>query len=383
MIYLDNAATTFPKPERVYQAVDECMREYAANPGRSGHKLSLKAGREIYKTRELVAKLFNISNPMQLIFTSNATDSLNLALKGILNPSDHVIVSSLEHNSLIRPLKGLSEKSISLSVVKCNPEGSINLDDIQKAINPNTRMIAMTHASNVLGTILPLKEIGELCRKNNLLFLVDASQTAGICHIDVNEMACDFLAAPGHKSLLGPQGTGILYIKEGLELRTLKEGGTGSKSEEITQPLILPDRYESGTLNTPGIVGLGAGIEFIFSETSEKIRAHEKRLTQYLIDELKQVRGVTLYGPCDSRKQVAVLSFNIEDRDSSETAYLLDDEYDIYVRSGLHCAPLAHKTIGTLESGTVRLSPGYFNTEDEILKTIEAIKTLSRQKASI
>lgn len=377
MIYLDNAATTFPKPESVYKAVENCLHEYGVSPGRAGHKLSLRASREVFRTRELAASLFNIANPMQIVFTSNATESLNLALKGILQKNDHVVTSSMEHNSVIRPLNALEEKGMSFFVVQCDAKGFLNPDDIIKAIRPNTRMIAVTHASNVTGTLLPIKEIGIICRERGLIFLVDASQTAGIYDIDVDEFHIDLLAVSGHKGLLGPQGTGLLFIREGLDLAPLKEGGTGSKSGSFEQPLIIPDRYESGTLNTPGIVGLGAGIEFILEVTTNAIREHEAKLTKYLIEELKLIEGVKLYGPCDSNNQAPIVSFNIEGLAPSEIAYLLDSKYDICTRSGLHCAPIAHKTIGTIETGTVRLSPGYYNTEDDIAAVLKAIKEFS------
>jgi cysteine desulfurase family protein len=376
MLYLDNAATTFPKPEQVYEAVNKCMREYCGNPGRAGHKLALKAGREIYNTRELAAKLFNIQDPMRIIFTCNATEALNLALKGLLKDGDHVITSSMEHNSVIRPLNHLIEHGVETSIIKCDNKGRLNLKDLEDEICQNTKLICITHASNVTGTILPIKEIGEICKKYNVIFMVDASQTAGVCHIDVEELGIDLLATAGHKGLMGPQGTGLLYIKEGIDLKPLKEGGTGSKSEEITQPYIMPDYYESGTLNTPGIVGLGAGIKFVLSNTTDKIRKHEQILTKLMIEELKKIKNLTIYGVADSQHQVAVISFNIECLDSSEMAYILDNEYGICTRSGLHCSLLAHKTIGTMEKGTVRVSLSYFNNENDILNIIKAIKKI-------
>ncbi|QXM07390.1 aminotransferase class V-fold PLP-dependent enzyme [Crassaminicella indica] len=376
MIYLDNAATTYPKPEMVYVAMDKCMREYGANPGRAGHQLALEAGRAIYKTRELICKLFNIDNPMQIIFTCNATDSLNLALKGILKQGDHIITTSMEHNSMIRPIVTLEKLGIEYTVIQCDKKGMIDTQDIEKAIKENTKMIATTHASNVAGTLMPIEEIGEIAEKNNIIYLVDAAQTAGVYNIDVEKMNIDLLAAPGHKGLLGPQGTGFLYIREGLDLQQMKEGGTGSKSELLTQPEIIPDRYESGTPNTPGIVGLGAGIEFILKEGIEKIRKHEEELTAYMISELQKIDNVRIYGPLDAKKQAAVISINIEDEDSSEISYILDKVFHIAVRSGLHCAPMAHKTMGTFEQGTVRFSLGYFNTKEDVEKAVEALKKI-------
>lgn len=379
MIYLDNAATSFPKPEEVYKAVDKCLREYSANPGRSGHKLALKAGRAIYETRELICRLFNIDNPMQIIFTSNATDSLNLAIKGVLKRGDHVITSSMEHNSLIRPIKTLEKIGVENTIIDCSKQGFINVDDIKKAIKKNTRLIAITHASNVTGTIMPIGQIGKLAKDNGILLLVDAAQTAGVYDIDVKSMNIDLLAFPGHKGLMGPQGTGALYIREGVELIQMKEGGTGSKSESLLQPQITPDRYESGTPNTPGIVGMGTGIKFILETGINKIREHEEKLTDFMLSELKKINQVKVYGAKDSKKQASVISLNIGDLDSSEVSYILDQAFDIAVRSGLHCAPLAHKTLGTFEQGTVRFSIGYFNKRKDVEDALTAIKKICEE----
>lgn len=379
MIYLDNAATSFPKPEEVYEAVMHHMKFSGANPGRSGHRLALEAGRGIFKTRELIADIFNIDNPMQIIFTLNATDSINLAIKGILKKGDHVVTSSMEHNAVLRPIIALENKGIENTIVKCKSDGSLSPDDIKNAIKSNTKMVVLTHASNVTGTIMPIEEVGNITREAGILFLVDASQTAGIYDIDVKKMNIDLLALPGHKGLMGPQGTGILYIREGIDVMHLKEGGTGSKSEELIQPEMLPDRYESGTANAPGIVGLGAGIEFILKEGIEKIRNHEKELTKYFLEELKKIEMVKIYGPQDADKQSAVISINIGDEDSSEIAFILDKAFNIAIRSGLHCAPMAHRTVGSFEQGTVRFSIGYFNTKEDIDKSIEAIKEICQQ----
>ncbi|KXZ40750.1 cysteine desulfurase family protein [Alkalithermobacter thermoalcaliphilus JW-YL-7 = DSM 7308] len=379
MIYLDNAATTFPKPESVYNEVLNCMKNYGANPGRAGHKLALQAGRVIYETRENLCKLFNIRNPMNIIFTYNATDSLNLAIKGFLNSGDHVITTSMEHNSVIRPIKALEKIGVENTIVNCDKYGQLNVEDIKKAIKPNTKLIVTTHASNVCGTLIDIESIGKIAREMGITYLVDAAQTAGVYDIDVEKMNIDMLALPGHKGLLGPQGTGILYIKDGIDLRHLKEGGTGSKSEELTQPHILPDRYESGTPNTPGIAGLNEGVKFILKEGIDKIRKHEEELTEYFIKELEKIESVKIYGPKDVKKQCSVVSINILDEDSSEISYILDSVFDIATRSGLHCAPLAHKTLGTFEQGTVRFSIGYFNTKKDIDKAIQALKVIDSQ----
>ena len=298
MIYLDNAATTFPKPDVVYDAVMDCMKNYCANPGRAGHRLSLRAGREIYDTRENLAKLFNIDNPMNIIFTSNATESLNLAIKGLLKTGDHVITTSMEHNSVIRPIMALEKIGVENTIVDCNEEGFLDINDLEKAIKPNTKLIVTTHASNVFGTLIDIKEVGLVAKKNNITYLVDASQTAGVYDIDVKNMNIDILATAGHKSLLGPQGVGILYIKEGIDLDTLKEGGTGSQSEYLFQPQMLPDKYESGTHNTPAIAGLNAGVKYIL-DNIDTIRRKEEELCEYMLRRLDEIKDIKIYGTKD------------------------------------------------------------------------------------
>ena len=378
MIYLDNAATTFPKPEAVYNAMMDCMKNYCANPGRAGHKLAMKAAREIYDTRENIAKLFNIDNPMNIVFTNNATDSLNLAIKGVVNKGDHIITTSMEHNSVIRPIKALEKIGVENTIVQCDDQGFLNIDDLEKAIKPNTKLIVTTHASNVCGTLIDIKSISEIANKHNILYLIDASQTVGVYDIDLKDIKADMLAAPGHKGLLGPQGTGILYIREGLNIDILKEGGTGSRSEDLFQPDLLPDKYESGTHNTPGIVGLNEGVKFIFKEGIDKIKEHEEELCKYMLERLEEVPNIKIYGPKDANKRASVISINIGNMDSGEITFLLDSEYDIATRSGIHCAPLAHKTLGTLEQGAVRFSIGYFNTKEEIDKAINALKEIAK-----
>ena len=378
MIYLDNAATTFPKPEAVYDSMMDCMKNYCANPGRAGHKLAMKAAREIYNTRENIAKLFNIDNPMNIVFTNNATDSLNLAIKGVVSTGDHIITTSMEHNSVIRPIKALEKLGIENTIVECDKEGFLDINNLEKAIKPNTRLIVTTHASNVCGTLIDIKAVSEVAKSHNILYLVDASQTAGVYNIDLKEIEADMVAAPGHKGLLGPQGTGILYIREGLNLNILKEGGTGSKSEDLFQPELLPDKYESGTHNTPGIVGLNEGIKFIFNEGIDKIKQHEEELCKYMLERLEEVPNIKIYGPKDASKRASVITINIGNMDSGEITFLLDSENNIATRSGIHCAPLAHKTLGTLEQGAVRFSLGYFNTKEDIDKAIEALKEISK-----
>jgi cysteine desulfurase/selenocysteine lyase len=379
MTYFDNAATSFPKPNVVYDSIMDVMKNYGANPGRSGHKLALKLGREIFETRELIAKLFNIKNPMNVIFTSNCTESLNLAIKGILQRGDHVITTSMEHNSVLRPLMTLKKEGIETTIVNGDSKGRINPLDIEKSIKENTKLIISTHVSNLTGTIMPIETIGEIAKKNGIYYLVDAAQSAGVYDIDVKKMNIDMLAFPGHKGLLGPQGTGGLYIREDLDIKEMQQGGTGSISHLLEQPSVKPDKYESGTPNGPGIIGLGAGINYIFQEGIEKIRKHEEELTKHFIEEVEKIEKVRVYGPGNVREQGAVVSINIGDEDSSEISYILDQDYDIEVRPGLHCAPLAHKTIGTFEQGVVRFSFGPFNTHEEIELGIKAIREISKE----
>ena len=379
MIYLDNAATTFPKPESVYRAVDDCLRNYCANPGRGGHKLSLKSGRVLLEARELLAELFNADSPENVILTRNATEALNLAIKGFLYAGSHVITTSMEHNSVMRPLKILEERGIETTIVQCNEYGEIDVESIKKEIKKETALIVATHASNVVGTITPIEGIGNLAKRYGLTFLVDASQTAGVYQIDMEKMNISMLAFTGHKSLMGPQGTGGLCIRGGLKLIPLQEGGTGSKSESLYQPDIMPDRYESGTHNTPGIAGLCAGVNFINSKGIDTIRSHEQELTRYFLDGLREIKDVRIYGTKEIEKQAPVVSINIGDIGSSEISYILDETFDIATRSGLHCAPMAHKTIGTLEQGTVRFSFSIFNTIYQVDTVLDAIAHIARE----
>ena len=373
MIYLDNGATTFPKPKVVTDKIMECSLGYAGNPGRSGHKLAMKMDLEIYETREKICKLINGTEVLNVIFTFNATDSLNLAIKGVLEEGDHVITTSMEHNSVLRPLNKLrKDGKIELSIVYADDKGYIDPQKIFEALTPNTKMIVTTHMSNVFGTIVDIKAIGDFCKENNILYLVDASQSIGVLDIDVQEMNIDLLAFPGHKALFGPMGTGALYIKEGIIVKPLKEGGTGSYSHSIDQPELYPDSLESGTPNGVGIIALGKGIDFINEVGLENIRNHEMSLKNHFIELLKDNEDVILYGTLDDR-QGAVVSLNVKDMDSSEISYILSDEFDIYTRPGFHCAPLAHKTMGTEELGAIRFSFGYYNTLEEIEKTVEAL----------
>ena len=374
-IYFDNAATSYPKPESVYESVYKFMKEIGASSGRGAYRRALKADRMIYETRRKIANLFGIKDVSRIIFTANATDSLNLALKGFLKSGSHVVTTSMEHNAVWRPLKRLQrERGIEITSVQCASDGVLNVQNLADAIKPNTTLIVLLHASNVAGTIMPIKEIGLIARGEKIPLLVDSAQTAGIYPIDVEELNIGMLAFTGHKGLLGPQGTGGLYIREGIELEPLKEGGTGGESILEIQPANLPDRYEAGTLNTPGLAGLNAGVSFILSEGIQKIRAKEVTLTQHLINKLSEIPGVMIYGPKDAERQVGVVSINLAGYAPEEIGYTLDEVYGIMVRTGLHCAPCAHRTIGTVERGTLRIGLGYFNTEEEIDYFIQAIR---------
>lgn len=379
MIYMDNAATSWPKPDSVYRAVLKCMQGAGANPGRSSHAMSVDAGNIILRTRELIAKLFSIDDPFRIVFTYNTTESLNLGMKGLLQKGDHVITTSMEHNSVIRPLMALKRWGVKTTFVKCNSEGIVDPNDIEVAIEKDTKLIVTTHASNVTGGIMPIDKIGEIANRYKIIYMVDAAQTAGVVPIDVKKYGIDMLAFPGHKNLLGPQGTGGLYISPDLDIVPLKEGGTGSLSESFYQPNFLPDKYEAGTLNTPGIAGLGAGIEFLLQYEDMYILNQIRRLEKYFLDGLNQIRGVKVYGPREMDSRIGVISININDRDSAEIVSLLDEVYNISTRGELHCAPLAHSTIGTSEGGTVRFSPGLFSTIQEIDTCLEAIYDISIQ----
>lgn len=383
MIYVDNGATTFPKPKSVIDKIMDCSLHYAGNPGRSGHKMALKMDLEIYETREKLCKFINGSNPLNLIFTFNGTDGLNLAIKGVIKKGDHVITTSMEHNSVLRPLNELrKENIIDLTIVYADKYGYLDVNKIFEQVKDNTNLIVTTHMSNVFGTIVDVEKIGKFCRENGILYLVDAAQSIGVLDVDVEKMNIDLLAFPGHKALFGPMGTGGLYIREGIKVRPLKQGGTGSFSQDINQPQIYPDSLESGTPNGVGIVALGAGIDFINEVGLCNIRNHENELKNHFIERLKANDDVILYGTLDKR-QGSVVSLNIKNMDSSEVAFILNDEFDIYTRPGFHCAPLAHKTVGTDKLGAVRFSFGYFNTIEDVDSCVYALeKIIERNKIS-
>ncbi|MCF6095106.1 aminotransferase class V-fold PLP-dependent enzyme [Microaerobacter geothermalis] len=380
MIYFDNAASTWPKPPEVEMAMMTCIREYAANPGRGGHQLSIRAGRTLFQCRNLLAKLFAVTNPNDISFFPNATGAINQGIQGLLQEGDHVITTMIEHNSVRRPLEYLSKLGkIELSYVEVALDGTVSLKELDTLIKPNTKLLVVSHASNLLGTIIPIGELGRWAKGKGIVFMVDASQSAGAISINVERDNIDLLAFPGHKGLYGPQGTGGLYIHPSLELTPLILGGTGSHSESIDQPKERPERFESGTPNTVGIAGLAAGVEFVLKTGVGQIWEHEQQLTQYCLSELINMDGITVYGPPPGVNRTAVISFNLEGLDPNELAFILDDYYGIAVRAGFHCTPLAHETAGTSQLGSVRISFSYFNTVEEVNRFIEVMKEIKKQ----
>ena len=382
-IYFDNAATSWPKPPGVAAAMTHFLDEVGANPGRSAHRRAVESGRIVYEARETLAELFNVADPLRIVFGANVTEALNLALRGLLRPGDHVITSGMEHNSVMRPLRALERQGVTVTVVPCSPAGCLDPADIAAAIRADTVMIALNQASNVVGTLLPVAEAGRIARQHNLLLLVDAAQTGGAYPVDLEADKIDLLAFTGHKSLYGPMGTGGLVIGERVDLarlNPLKRGGTGSRSELEEQPEFLPDICESGTPNAVGLAGLRAGVRWVLAKGVENIRAHELELSQRLIDGLQEITGVIVYGPRQANRQTATISFNIEGMSPAEVGLRLDDEYGILCRVGLHCAPAAHKSLGTFPVGTVRFGLGAFNTMAEVNIALEAVRRLAQEE---
>ena len=375
-IYLDNAATTFPKPEQVYQAVDHALRRIGVGPGRGGYRQGLAASRMVFEAREAVAGLFGIMDSSRVIFTHSATESLNLAVNGLLQQGDHVVSTTMEHNSLVRPLHLAEKMGVEVTWVPGDSCGLVDWKEIGAAIRKDTRMVALSHCSNVTGALQPIEEIGAMTRKSGIMFLLDVAQSAGAIPIDVNAMKIDLLAVPGHKGLFGPQGTGILFVAEGVELRPLIVGGTGGFSSAAEQPETLPERFESGTMNAPGIAGLKAGVEFIMSTGIGSIRGKEGLLVTQLLDGLGDIPGVVTYSPRSEELRGGVVSFTVTGHDPAEIGFRLDSEFDIAVRVGLHCAPGAHRTIGTFPGGAVRVSPGYFNSGQDIEMFLRALRSI-------
>jgi cysteine desulfurase family protein len=379
VIYLDHAATSWPKPPEVVAAVTDFMERAGGNPGRSGHRLSVEAGRIVYGAREAVADLFKAPDPLRVVFTHNVTHAINGVLHGLLQPGDRAVTTSVEHNAVMRPLRALERSGVRVTVVPCAPDGSLEIRDMETAIGRDARLVVVTHASNVTGTVLPIDEIARLAHRAGALVLVDAAQTAGVVPIDVQALDVDFLAFTGHKGLQGPPGTGGVVIGarvDGARLDPLVRGGTGSHSEHEEQPEDLPDRFESGTPNGAGLAGLGAGIGFVTRRGVEAIRAHEVALTGDLVKGLGSIRGVRVHGPADPWRRTAVVPFTVEGRRVSDVGFALDEEHGILCRVGLHCAPAAHRTLGTFPEGAVRLAPGPLTTRAEIDATLQAIERI-------
>ena len=376
-IYLDNAATSYPKPREVVDAVCDFMINNGTSSGRGSYQKAMESDFLIYNARKEIGSLFNFDDPKKVIFTSNVTEALNMAIRGIVKSGDNVITSSLEHNAVWRCLKTLEKEiNISITKIKANNFGETDIEDLKQNIKDNTSLIVFTQASNVLGTIQPIKEIGDIARKHKIPFLVDAAQSAGVIPIDVKKDNIDILAFTGHKSLLGPMGTGGLIINCEYNINPLKVGGTGGDSSYEYQPNYYPNKLEAGTLNVSGIVGLSEGVKFIKNKGLINIHNKEKELVKYALDKLKTVKNIEIYGPKDSEKIVGVISFNIKAVAPEDIAYELDNKYNIMVRSGLHCAPNAHQIIGTKEIGALRIGIGYFNEKEDIDKLVKALNEI-------
>jgi cysteine desulfurase family protein len=376
MIYLDNAATSFPKPEETIEYVNTFIRSIGGNPGRSGHTLSIEAARTIFEAREKLTQFINGKDSERLIFTQNGTESLNLAILGLLQEKDHVITTSLEHNSVMRPLMFLkNEKGIEISVIHCTREGKLDIKQIKRSVKKNTKALVINHGSNVIGTTQPLGEIRQAI--NDIIFIVDACQTIGAYPVDIEKDGIDMLCFSCHKSLYGMQGLGAMYIRDGIELKPLKFGGTGSKSESIEHPDFLPDKYECGTPNTPGIASLLGGLTFIEKTGQKNIMQRKNELRKLIVQELSKSDNVILYGNHTGNTNVPVISLNIKNKLPSEVGYELNKK-EIYVRVGLHCSPMAHKTIGTFPEGTVRISPGYFTKNEDIYRFLEVMREIAK-----
>lgn len=379
MIYLDNAATTMRKPQQVIDAVVAAMTSMG-NAGRGANEASLSAARIIYDTRDKLAKLFGAENARQIAFTSNSTESLNIAIKGLLKPGDHVITTMLEHNSVLRPLYEMEKMGVKLTIVKSNELGTIDFADIEHAITEDTKLIICTNGSNLTGNYVDIKTIGEIAHRHGVLFAVDASQTAGVFPIDVQDMKIDILCFTGHKGLLGPQGTGGIYVREGVNLRPLKVGGSGVQTFNKSHPVEMPTALEAGTLNGHGIAGLHAALSYLEEMGIDTIRKREQELMWRFYEGVRDIPNVTVYGDFRTKERCAVVTLNIGDYDSSEVSDELLNVYGISTRPGGHCAPLMHEALGTVEQGAVRFSFSHYNTEEEVEIAINAIRELAQEE---
>ena len=379
MIYLDNAATTWPKPQQVVEAIQEVLVHTGGSAGRGGHGSAMQMARLVHQTRQDLCVLFSTDDPKRVIFTQNATQALNQAIFGLLQPGDHVITSSIEHNAVARPLWAMKQRGVEVSEVPGIPGKEFDLEAYDKVFQTNTKLVVTLHASNVTGTLLPIKEIGQIAHEHKAYYLLDAAQTAGVFPIDMGRQSVDLLAFPGHKGLLGPQGTGGLIVKPEIRLEPLIYGGTGSLSEEDRQPGFLPDALESGTLNGAGIAGLGAGVRYILKEGIDKIRIREQMLCRKLWNGLREIPGVTLYGSDIVEQRSPIVAFNIDELDSVAASFILEEKAGVIARAGLHCAAHAHRMLGTLDQGVVRFSPSHFTREEEIETALLAVRSVAEE----
>lgn len=379
MPYLDNAATSWPKPEQVRRAVQDWLENGSGSPGRGSHAFAQRAGEIISQTRRRLARFFKAPDENRIVFCASATDALNLALKGLLEQGDHVLISAMEHNSVLRPLRGLErERGIRLEIVPCDSAGRLDPDEVVQRMNKKTRLVVVSHASNVTGTVQPVAVIGKQVREQGAYFLLDAAQTAGLLPVDMQAMNADLLVFSGHKGLLGLQGTGVLLIGERIRsLRPWREGGTGFNSLAEEQPQDWPERFEAGTPNVPGILSLGEGLAFLEEQGMAAVRAKEMQLFRQLWQGLHDLDKLQLYGPPPGEERISILSCSIQGWEPEDIGEMLNYNHELQVRVGLHCAPLAHRTIGTLPLGTVRLSPGYFSSQQDIAQAAAAVRTIA------
>ncbi len=382
VIYLDNAATSWPKPPEVAEAMHEYLEQVGGSPGRSGHRMAIAAAHLLAEARESLAELLGADDPARIVFTKNATEALNLALLS-LAPGDHVVTTSVEHNSVLRPLRALESRGVSVTLVPCSPDGLPDLDALESALRRRTALVVATHASNVLGALVPVERIARLAHEAGAPILVDAAQTAGAVPIDVAALDVDLLAFTGHKSLLGPPGTGGLWVREGIELRPLTRGGTGSASELELQPDFLPDALESGTQNIVGIAGLAAAVRFLSEIGVDAVQRHEQALAARFLAGAACIRGVTVYGPRAAERRIGLASFNLAGASPSDLGLILDRRFAIMARIGLHCAPRAHRTIGTYPDGAVRFAWSYFTTAEEIDAALAAVRATAERRAEL
>lgn len=379
MVYFDNAATTLRKPECVVEAVTEAVCSLG-NSGRGVHMGALSASRIIYDARMALAQLFGAESPERIAFTANSTEALNMAIKGVLNPGDHVITTALEHNSVLRPLYELEDRGMQLTILPADSLGNISYEDVEKEIRPNTRAIVTTHGSNLTGNLLDIQRIGFIAKKHGLIYIVDASQTAGVFDIDVQKMHVDILCFTGHKGLLGPQGTGGIYVREGVKVKPLLSGGSGVQTYLRSHPPQMPTALEAGTLNGHGIAGLGAAVRYLLETGLPTIREKEQELMKAFYEAVREIPGITVYGDFSSYNRCAIVSLNIRDYDSGEVSDALSEEFGIATRPGAHCAPLMHKALGTVEQGAVRFSFSHYNTEEEIKIAVSALRELAMEE---